>query len=68
MPETRRRVKVYEVKYLCDTCKMGYMERAGDFMLMSNPPQYPHSCTNCEATKTFKGEYYPRLKYESYYY
>ena len=67
MPEFERRVKVYEIKYVCDECGLGNMERNGS-VLMSDPPQYTHVCDNCGVFKTFRNVYYPHLDYRNYYY
>lgn len=44
------------VEYVCDECQQGLM-RPNGVMLMSNPPQYPHQCTNCGSTKVFYNQY-----------
>lgn len=54
-------VKVIQVNYHCDECPDGSMLPTG-ITLTSYPPQYPHKCTNCGATKTFN-TIYPYLEY-----
>lgn len=40
-------LKPIMVKMKCDKCGKGYMKRANDTVLLSNPPQYEHICENC---------------------
>lgn len=54
-------MKVVQTDYHCDECADGYLRPTG-VMLASNPPQYPHKCTCCDATKTFR-ERYPIISY-----
>ena len=63
MSERRTEVKTFRVDYICDTCGKGIMCSTG-VTLMSNPPQYPHMCLECDATQTFTGITYPRLEHE----
>lgn len=44
--ETKKEVKTYIKDYTCDTCQEGAMRSTGE-TLMSDPPQYPHTCTKC---------------------
>lgn len=62
MAEVKTQVKTYEVQYVCDVCKDGYMEPNG-IMLTSNPPKYQHSCQNCNHSVSFRVQY-PRMVYE----
>ena len=63
--EVKKEVKTFEVNYKCDECDDGYMQFDG-IVLTSYPAQYPHSCDNkdCDATKTFRGESYPKMVHE----
>lgn len=63
MPEQRFEVRNVGIDYICDTCGKGKMFPHGNAMLMSNPPQFPHKCDNCEATKNLR-ERYPTFRVE----
>ena len=45
------------VKMKCDKCGKGYMKRANDTVLFSNPPQYEHICENCAHIETYSKSY-----------
>jgi hypothetical protein len=51
-------VKPIKVNYICDKCLVGTMESTG-IMLLSEPAQYPHVCSNqdCKTTQTLNKEY-----------
>lgn len=59
-------VKTYRIECQCDSCRKGNMVNDGTVFL-SNPPQYPHICTNCKAIKTFNVQY-PRIEYKQTHY
>ena len=46
-------LKPIMVKMKCDKCGKGYMKRANDTVLLSNPPQYEHICENCAHIETY---------------
>jgi hypothetical protein len=54
-------VRPIQVDYQCEKCDDGRMRPTGQ-TLMSDPPQFPHKCTNCENTITFN-EKYPTVRY-----
>lgn len=60
MAEIEQEVKTFRVHYICDECGKGEMLPTG-VMLASNPPQYPHECTKCDATTRFTDKKYPTL-------
>lgn len=51
-----------KVDQVCDRCGEGFMRPTG-MSLMSNPPQYPHRCENCDAHQNFHATY-PRIEYK----
>ena len=53
---------LFIVEYLCPNCKIGKLTHSG-MVLTSNPPQYPHNCSNCNYTETFT-KIYPSISYE----
>jgi hypothetical protein len=61
--ETHTKVESFEIDYRCDECGEGMMRPTGRCM-ESYPPQYPHSCTVCKATKTFTNKRYPHIVHE----
>lgn len=63
MSEKRIEVNTYIVRYICDECGEGEMFPTGT-CLDSLPPQYPHKCHKCGASKTFIGITYPRTVYQ----
>ena len=44
------------VDYVCDECGSGHMQPTGS-ILMSDPPQWPHACSNCGTSQTFNTKY-----------
>jgi hypothetical protein len=50
-------LKPIMVKMKCDKCGKGYMKRANDTVLLSNPPQYEHICENCAHIETYSKSY-----------
>jgi uncharacterized protein (DUF983 family) len=54
--ETIKKVKTIQVDYECPKCQVG--------KLLSQPPQYPHKCTECDFTETFIDKTYPYITYE----
>lgn len=62
--EKRTEVKAYRVDLTCESCGEGTMERCDGGMLMSDPPQYPHRCTECGAETHVTGTKYPYMEYE----
>jgi len=62
MSEIETEMKMVEVDMMCDACGKGRMEWNG-IALTSYPAQYPHRCTECGHTKTYRGHHYPYTKY-----
>lgn len=50
-------LKPIMVKMKCDKCGKGYMKRANNTVLLSNPPQYEHICENCAHIETYSKSY-----------
>jgi hypothetical protein len=63
MPETEKKVQPVRVRYLCDKCRIGFMEFTGATFLLS-VPLYEHKCDfkDCGYQKNFY-EKYPYIKY-----
>lgn len=61
MPEFKKEIKTFQVDYICDNCGSPDVKSTG-VTLLSNPPQYPHTCKNCGANYVFKCTY-PTMKY-----
>ena len=61
MEEKKLMMKTFLLKMICEC---GGEFRAGNEVLMSYPPQYPHKCTKCGEERTFSGKSYPRLIHE----
>lgn len=55
MPEVRE-VKTSQVDERCPVCGQGWMRPTG-IVLTSNPPQFPHKCTNCDYKQTYSVRY-----------
>lgn len=64
MPEIKTEVKCYKIIKICDECGEGLMVATG-FPFTSNPPQYPHDCSNpeCKIRENYFIQY-PFIKYE----
>jgi len=65
MPRIQRPVRPILVDYICDKCGKGSYRHSGtDNMkvLWSNPPKFPHECTECGDRKYFI-EKYPTIRY-----
>lgn len=60
--ESEYEVRVYEVSYDCDYCKIGEMRPTGHEKLTS-PPIVEHVCDHCGEIKEFLGRRYPHRKY-----
>lgn len=58
MPEKRIKYDAYVVKMICDKCGKGEMT-AGNIMLTSYPPKFPHKCSNCG----YEANYFHRYPY-----
>lgn len=61
--ETTKEVKTIQVDYDCPKCEVGKLRPTGQ-KLLSYPLQYPHKCTECDFTETFRGKTYPYIIYE----
>ena len=63
MPRIQKPIRPIQIDYICDKCNVGHYRPAGA-MWLSDPPQFPHKCTNAECgdEKTFI-ERYPTLRY-----
>lgn len=62
MSEKRIELKPIQVDFKCPKCMIGYL-RPTNVSYMSNPPQYPHQCTDCIYSETFNIKY-PYIEYE----
>lgn len=66
MSEIEVEVRPYAIKYLCDACGEGYMERnieLGDIAYMTNPPKWKHKCGACGHTELLT-KAYPEIRFE----
>ena len=50
-----------QIDYHCDECEHGLMRPVGH-MLMTDPPQFEHKCTECGYLMVFN-ERYPTVRY-----
>ncbi|MFD2574267.1 hypothetical protein ACFSUS_26775 [Spirosoma soli] len=62
MPEVKKEVRTYKVRYVCDRCGIGDMEATG-VVPKGYPGTYPHSCNHCGAFQTFDRQY-PEIRLE----
>ena len=62
--EKKTEVKTYKVELACENCGEGTMESCDGAVLTSNPPQYPHACTNCDAEIHVTGTTYPYMEHK----
>jgi hypothetical protein len=60
--ESKKLVNTYIVDYECPECGEGVLKPTGE-VLTSFPAQYPHKCTHCNHTETFR-ETYPKTVVE----
>ena len=61
MPRVQQPLRPVQVRYICDECEQGdYLPNST--MLLSDPPQFPHTCNSCGHKKTFL-EKYPAIRY-----
>lgn len=56
--ERKRRVKTYEIVYICDECKKGEVENT-NITITTNPPIHKHRCNNCDKEYEFVDKIYP---------
>jgi hypothetical protein len=56
--EEKNEIKIFQVDFKCPKCKTGYL-RPSNRVLTTNPPQYPHECSNpkCDYKETFNTTY-----------
>lgn len=48
MPTLREvEVKTFRQEAVCDSCGKGQYLPAGNIVLTSHPPKYPHACNSC---------------------
>lgn len=52
------------VKMKCDKCKEGFMEKDGNIVFPSYPPQFSHKCSCCGNRENYTVQY-PYIKYVS---
>ena len=60
MPREQQPLRPIQVDYRCDECEKGYY-RPVNTMLLSDPPQFEHFCTECNHKQTFY-EKYPTVR------
>ena len=60
--EEESEVKTVLVKMKCDKCKKGFMEKDGNVIFPSFPPQFPHKCNCCAHIENYTKQY-PYVKY-----
>jgi len=56
-------VDVYKEKKRCPECDTGYLQQTSGGVLTSDPPQYPHKCTECGYHMHIRAKTYPRIIY-----
>lgn len=56
MPIEEHQITTHELDYRCDSCGKGNLRPTG-VMLLSDPPKWPHACTECGAQQTFDTKY-----------
>ena len=57
--QVEREMVPIEVDMMCDACGLGFMRPTG-ITLLSSPPKYKHSCTNCHKEETY-ARVYPHI-------
>lgn len=62
MAERNFPIQVVGVEYICDKCGIGTMKPHGEVAWLTDPVQYPHSCTKCGATIALN-ERYPLVRH-----
>jgi hypothetical protein len=62
MAERTSEVRTFLIERECDICGKGDLKPAGDIVLTSHPPLFPHRCESCGASANFP-EKYPRIFY-----
>lgn len=60
--EEESEVKTVLVKMKCDKCKKGFMEKDGNIVFPSYPPQFSHKCSCCGNRENYTVQY-PYTKY-----
>ena len=65
MPEIKREVQAYEIKYACDDClgKYGCMLVRNNLVSLTYPPLYCYECPLCKKEYKFT-EDYPKVVFE----
>jgi hypothetical protein len=61
MPVFQTQVAPVKNDYLCDACGIGIMRATGQ-VLDTDPPKFPHLCTNCGDRQNFTVSY-PFISY-----
>ena len=61
--EEIKEVIAVQVDFRCPKCKKGCLRPTGQ-CFTTNPPIYPHKCTNCEYTENIRGKTYPYIDYK----
>lgn len=55
-------VKVKLVRMRCPKCGKGYMKQSSNFVYMSYPPKYDHTCDVCGHTECYTVSY-PAIRF-----
>jgi RNase P subunit RPR2 len=63
MVEIKHEVKTFLVDMICDKCNEGKMEYTDGNILLTEPPQFKHTCSNCGHVETYFTRY-PRTEYQ----
>jgi uncharacterized Zn finger protein len=63
MSEIKQEVKMFSVDMICDKCGKGKMEYKDGMMLLTDPPKFKHTCSNCGYVETYFCKY-PKLEYQ----
>lgn len=58
--EKKKEVIIHQIAYYCDDC--GEEVVAGEWMIATYPPKYPHVCPKCKK-EYILNRHYPHLTY-----
>ena len=57
MAEREYPAQIVIIEYECPECGEGFMRQSRNAAMLSDPPQYWHSCTECGHEETFRTTY-----------
>lgn len=62
--EVKTEVKTFLVEFKCENCEEGKLIKGQSGYSNSAGTFWPHTCTSCNHTETFKNKSYPHYSYE----